>query len=197
MEDLITVSNGEYNLSVYRDEDAPNPRSWANLGKMVCWHSRYSIGDEHEFDEMSDFLKSEEYKNAFVALPIYVYDFAGLEFSTEPFADKWNSHQIGYIYVSQEKAREELGADFVPEQKEIIKERLISEVRQYNQYWQGDCYAYKVSSRDGNTVFDKKEGFFGDKLTDVLGQMKEKTKKEYTGLFGKMQRHSVAYDAMM
>ena len=49
MEDKMTVSNGGYKLSVFRDEDAPNPRQWENLGKMVCWHSRYDLGDEHEF----------------------------------------------------------------------------------------------------------------------------------------------------
>ena len=49
MEDKMTVSSGGYKLSVFRDEDAPNPRQWENLGKMVCWHSRYDLGDEHDF----------------------------------------------------------------------------------------------------------------------------------------------------
>ena len=77
MEDSMTVSSGGYKLSVFRDDDAPNPRQWENLGRMVCWHSRYDLGDEHEFEEVTDFLESEEYKNAIVVLPVYMYDHSG------------------------------------------------------------------------------------------------------------------------
>lgn len=37
MEDSMTVSADGYNLQVFRDEYAENPREWDNLGKMVCW----------------------------------------------------------------------------------------------------------------------------------------------------------------
>ena len=62
MEDMMTVSSDGYKLSVFRDEDAPNPREWDNLGRMVCWHRRYNLGDEHSFEDVEDFLESEEYK---------------------------------------------------------------------------------------------------------------------------------------
>lgn len=33
------------------DEDAVNPRKdYDHVTKMVCWHSRYNLGDEHSFD---------------------------------------------------------------------------------------------------------------------------------------------------
>lgn len=46
-----------YLLKISLDEDAPNPRADSgNLGKMVCWHRRYTLGDEHNYDEPRNFL---------------------------------------------------------------------------------------------------------------------------------------------
>ena len=196
MEDKMTVSSGGYKLSVFRDEDAPNPRQWENLGKMVCWHSRYDLGDEHEFEEMSDFLESEEYKNAIVVLPVYIYDHSGLAFSTAPFADKWDSRQVGFIYVTQEQAKEFLGKEIREEDREGIKELLVEEVKTYDQYFQGDCYAFKISDEFGKVV-DEDRGYFGNRITDVLKNMKDNVNVEFEGLFGKMEKHSLAYGAMM
>lgn len=35
-----------------------NPRDDDNLGTMVCWHSRYSLGDEHHYDNPQQFVES-------------------------------------------------------------------------------------------------------------------------------------------
>lgn len=36
-----------YRVRIFQDEDAPNPREeFENLGEMVCWHSRYLLGDK-------------------------------------------------------------------------------------------------------------------------------------------------------
>lgn len=32
--------------SIETDEDPWDPREWDNLGTMVCWHNRYTLGDE-------------------------------------------------------------------------------------------------------------------------------------------------------
>lgn len=197
MEDSMTVASGGYKLSVFRDEDAPNPRQWENLGKMVCWHSRYDLGDEHDFEEMSDFLKSEEYKNAFVALPVYMLDKNNaLSFSETPFEDGWNSRQVGYIYVTQEQAKEFLGAEIREEDRESIKEQLVEEVKTYDQYYQGDCYAFKISNEYGKVINEDK-GYFGNSISEVLKEMKDNVNVQFEGLFGKMEKHSSAYATMM
>ena len=37
-----------YLLQVMYDDEPLNPRTdYDNFGKMVCWHSRYNLGDEH------------------------------------------------------------------------------------------------------------------------------------------------------
>jgi hypothetical protein len=38
--------NPVYRLKIERDNDPESPREWCNLGTMVCWHSRYKLGDE-------------------------------------------------------------------------------------------------------------------------------------------------------
>ena len=39
------------------DSDPMDPRDNDNLGTMVCWHSRYNLGDEQRRDSASDFWK--------------------------------------------------------------------------------------------------------------------------------------------
>lgn len=49
-----------YTLFVSEDDMPPNPRTdYNNFGKMLCWHSRYSLGDKHSFDEPREFLEKE------------------------------------------------------------------------------------------------------------------------------------------
>ncbi len=69
MNDCVSVSNENYELRIYRDEHADSPREWENMGKMVCWHRRYTLGDKHDYDSPQDFYESDEYKNAFAILP--------------------------------------------------------------------------------------------------------------------------------
>jgi hypothetical protein len=51
--------NEKHAIKIEYDEDAANPRKdmdW--LGTMVCWHSRYDLGDTHDYSEPKDFLRS-------------------------------------------------------------------------------------------------------------------------------------------
>lgn len=55
---MYAATEGKYSLLVFQDEDPLNPRKdYDNLGRMVCWHSRYSLGDDHNFDDPEDFLR--------------------------------------------------------------------------------------------------------------------------------------------
>ena len=46
-----------YTLLISEDDMPLNPRKESdNLGKMVCWHRHYQLGDQHKFDEPRDFL---------------------------------------------------------------------------------------------------------------------------------------------
>lgn len=36
----------EYRIRIEQDDSPESPREWSNLGTMVCWHNRYTLGDE-------------------------------------------------------------------------------------------------------------------------------------------------------
>ena len=196
MEDAMTVSDSGYTLQVYRDEYAENPRKWDNLGRMVSWHRHYNLGDKHDYDSPQDFYESEEYKNALVILPVYLYDHSGITISNSDFGDRWDSGQIGYIFVTKEKAQEEYGSEITEQKKELIRERLISETETYANYLQGDCYGFKIMDAGGEEI-DSCNGFFGSELNNVLKEMLENVNEGFKGLFKKAEHHSSAYAAMM
>ena len=67
-----------YTLFVVDDDMPLNPRTdYDNLGKMVCWHSRYNLGDKHDYDEPRDFLQKKlfemysSYPSSQYGKPIY------------------------------------------------------------------------------------------------------------------------------
>lgn len=196
MEDSMIVSDGDYRLRVFRDEYAASPRDdECNLGKMYCWHSRYNLGDKHEYADPQEFYDSSEYKNAFVILPLYLYDHSGITMSTTDFNDRWDSGQVGYIIATKEQIRNLLGKEPLPEMKEEIERELIAETKNYDAYLQGDCYAYEITDETGGIV-DSCCGFYGDSLKDVLCSMKE-CNEEHSELFRQMEKHTAAYAMMM
>lgn len=51
------AAQGEYLLKLMDDEIPLNPRTdYDNFGRMVCFHPRYSLGDEHSYHDSDDFL---------------------------------------------------------------------------------------------------------------------------------------------
>lgn len=196
MEDLMTVSDDSYKLEVFRDEYAESPRMWDNLGTMICWHRRYNLGDKHEYEDPQAFKASDEYKNAFVILPLYLYDHMGITISNNDFGDRFDSGQVGYIYITKEKAQNEYHCELDEKLAERIREMLIEETKMYDQYLQGDCYAFKIKDEQGEEI-DACSGFFGDNIVEVLQEMRESCNDEFGSLFDKMEKHSLVYAAMM
>lgn len=196
MEDSMTVSNDEYILSISREENAVSPRTWDNLGKMVCWHSRYALGDKHEYANPQEFRKSNEYKNAVAVLPVYLYDHSGITISNTDFQDEWDSGQVGYIYATKDSIRKYLGKEPSEVDENDIIELLKNETKTYDQYLQGDIYCFVIENKTGEVV-DSCSGFYGDDIREVLHDMRDSSSEEYTELFDKMSRHSAAYTAMM
>ena len=47
-----------YKLKIEVDDTPVNPRKdYENFGHMICWHGRYSLGDEHNYDEPKELLR--------------------------------------------------------------------------------------------------------------------------------------------
>jgi hypothetical protein len=128
---------------MYQDFD--NPRSWDNLGTMVCFHNRYDLGDNHHYnhnnyngwDEMKNSITKEE--DVAVILPLYLYDHSGITMSTSPFSCRWDSGQVGWTFVSKKKIREEYGVKRISKELiEKVTEMLEGEVRTYDMYLTGE-----------------------------------------------------------
>lgn len=167
---------GNYLLQVVPDDSADDPRDWDNLSTMVCFHGRYDLGDKHNYDH-NDYSGWEEMKSAIiknekpvVILPLYLYDHSGITISTSPFSCPWDSGQIGFVFVTREKAKKEFRQKRIT--KKIIEESLRimqAEVETYDQYLTGDVYGYKVyeistcdQGHEHKEMVDSCYGYYGE-----------------------------------
>ena len=169
-----TLEIDGYTLNIEQDHDPMNPRTeFDNVGKMVCWHTRYNLGDEQPKCDPDEYLlqmmqdrerslhgkwvpDSVERKcleayidKHFVMLPLYLYDHGGLSISVGSYGCPWDSGKVGFIYVSRESREyDDLAAG------------LTAEVEVYNQYLQGDAWGYTIENPAGD-VTDSCWGFYG------------------------------------
>lgn len=163
---METIKHGDYTIEIEQDEYPLNPREFDNLGTMVCFHSRYDLGDKHDYRQ-NDFSSWNELEaqiqkdtGGAVIRPIRMYDHSGigvtanpLSFGRYPWNCPWDSMWVGFIYVSRVDIRAEYSVKHVT--KEIadkVKEVLIAEVETYGQYLSGEVYAYLVKDKDGEVV---------------------------------------------
>lgn len=159
-------------LVVVQDSNVESPRAWDNLGTMVCFHNRYSLGDDHNYsaddyngwEEMKQAIVKQE--NTAVILPLYMYDHSGISIKTTPFSCPWDSGQIGFIFVSKKKALEEFGGKrFSNKLVQKLEAILEGEVETYNQYVEGDVYGFRIEDEDGEHI-DSCYGFYGRNLRE-------------------------------
>ena len=177
---------GNHIIRTFYDECPINPREDDNLGTMVCFHRRYSLGDKHDYDsndynswdEMEkDIIKNE---NVGVILPLYLYDHSGITISTSPFSCPWDSGQIGFIFISKKKMLEEYGGKIVTKKlKERVERYLKNEVKTYDQYLQGEVYGVRVFEKELDEDGDDVEvhscwGFYSeeDAIEDGMSYVK-------------------------
>jgi|LakMenE18May11ns_1017448.scaffolds.fasta_scaffold9946187_10 hypothetical protein len=154
MENIVeSLSYKSFNIQVYKEDDFFNPREWDNRTKMVCFHGRYELGDKHEFrspESLEEFLTANK-ANLYV-LPLYLYDHGGITISTTPFNCRFDSGQVGFIYITKEKALDEGIHDPFKTMKQ--------EVETYNDYLVGNCYGYSIYDEQGEYL-DSCGGYLG------------------------------------
>jgi hypothetical protein len=136
-----------HEIEIHYDESPVNPREeWDNLGTMVCWHSRYSLGDKHNYYFPEDFIKEINDKNAIVLL-VYLYEHSSIALYTSGFGCEWDSGQVGFIYITKEKAREEYNWKYITRNRmRKIQEYLKNEVEIYSKYVNGEVCGYMINS---------------------------------------------------
>jgi hypothetical protein len=168
------LSNGNI-LKVINDENTDNPREWSNMTVMVCFHNHHTLGDKHDYDH-KDYSGWEEMKKAIikdndVAIiePLYLYDHSGITIATSPFSCRWDSGQIGFVYITKKKVREEYSVKRITKKfLESAASVLKGEVETYDQYIRGDVYGFKEETPEGKYV-NSCWGFYGyDLLTNGM-----------------------------
>lgn len=150
-----------YTIKIKRDEHPSDPREFDCLGKMVCFHPKYILGDKGHGLTPHDLVEKVKGKDI-LALPLFLLDHSGLSIQTEPFGcdpQGWDTSRLGYIYVDGCKARKELGGKSAWREKAL--RILEAEVFEYNQYLIGDVHGFIVFDRDGKEV-SSCCGFIGD-----------------------------------
>ena len=176
---------GNYLIEIIQDEHTDCPREWDNLGKMICFHSRYNLGDKHDYqfydynsydEQRKDIEKTE---NTCVILPLYLYDHSGITISTSPFGCNWDSGQVGWIIVSKENVRKEFGVKRINKKLiEKVTNILEGEIKTYDQYLTGDIYGYKIFKvtecelgHEHKEELDSCWGFYGEEecMTEAEG----------------------------
>ena len=132
-------------VSIVYDTDCPGPREWDNLGRMICTHRHYNLGDEQiKTEDFSSWARVEASLNAHISLPLYLYDHRGITISTMPFNDHWDSGQVGWVYVTADDLRKEFGVQHItPEIEEKARGILIGEVEDIGKE-PGRLYKYAI-----------------------------------------------------
>lgn len=185
----MKIKRKGYTLNIYED-DIESPRDYYaddNIGKMICFHNRYDLGDKHDFKSPSEFEEwYEEHQNKIVAImPLYLLDHTELYMSTTDFNDPWDSGQVGYIYCTKESLENHGYNEDTP--IEEIKYMLDFEVQQYSDWLCGNpqYYGFSITDEDDNTIYN--QGVYADDdIEHVIEKMKNDVEKEYHFLFDAM-----------
>ena len=156
-------------VQIYVDPDPVNPREWDNVGRMVCFHKRYDLGDRDHGYRTEDYNSWLELRQAIdrdhgpcTILPVFMMNHGGLFVSTDPTMFRmcdpqgYDWGQIGFVYCSEARATDLNIRD--------VEAVLRAEVETYNKYLRGEVYGFVYGE-------DSCWGFYqepGELVEDVL-----------------------------
>ena len=159
---------GAKTVKLVYDEDPESPRTWDNLSTMVCFHKRYELGDKDHGYNDKDYGSWAEVRAAIekredpaVILPLYMYDHSGITIRTTPFHCPWDSGQIGWVFVTKKKLREEYKSKRVTKKMiEQATKNVLAEVEAYDDYLTGNVFGFVIEDAEGKEL-DSCWGFYG------------------------------------
>jgi len=177
----------QYNLRIEQEESPESPREWDNLGTMICFHGRYNLGDDHnynpsDFDGWADMEHKLSKEFDGVLLPLYLYDHSGITMNTTGFNCPWDSGQVGFIGISKAKIRKEFSVRNVTRDMIArVTNCLIGEVETYDQYLAGELYGYIIEDENGEHV-DSCWGYYGYEHAEEEGKAQLEYRKSQVSL---------------
>jgi hypothetical protein len=159
--ETLPLENGG-SIVISYDEDPTNPRTECdNETQMVCWHGRYNLGDKNEWRNPKEFLhdlggyqiEAENVdtgpalrrieKLGYVIQPLFLYDHSGITISTSPFSCRFDSGQVGWVYINRRKLKLST--------KQAL-DYIQGDVKAYDNYLRGECYRFEILDAEGEVV---------------------------------------------
>lgn len=167
-------------IKIMQDEDAQY--DFSELGSRVCWHRNYILSSSNVSTRTDNRNKTDKYKenysfeepedfqqfckeNKVLVFPLWLYDHSGITISMNysyPYNDKWDSGQVGWVFVTYEEIRKEFKAKKVT--KKLLEKTgkiLEGEVKTFDDYLRGNVYGFIAETEDGEHI-DSCWGFYGD-----------------------------------
>jgi len=197
MSDVVKVYQlrEDKELRILNDHYPESPRQWDNVTKMLCFHKSYRIGDEHDY-KSTDYKGWQGFKKQLekdfdiaVIKPVYAYEHGNITVSTSPYDCRFDSGQVGWIFVTKQKIRECYGIKNVT--KKHIQKAEINidlDMETYDQYLTGDIYGFEVVEKKtcetcGHTkeeIIDSCWGFYGEDVikNGILDSLDELSRRE-------------------
>jgi hypothetical protein len=168
---MVTITNSQYRIVIDNDETCESPRTYDNMGTLVCFHRRYDLSDKKHGYTPEDIRYSEETgkllgEEPMIFLPVYGYEHSGMVIGTQPFSCPWDSGRLGIIFVTESKVRAEYGRKRITKAlREKVLNILRAEVEEMSKWLQGDTWCYKAYNADG-TFIESVGGFIGREYLD-------------------------------
>lgn len=149
---LETIKYRGYTIEIEYDfpERSENPREWDNIWTFYCFHRRYYIGDKHEYcadhfsgwDEFLKVILADE--DVILIEPLYIYEHSGTMLDWHPFPCGFDSGQVGFAFVTRDKLKWFDRRRMSSKLKTKIYDALEIELLAYNQWANGEIYAYCI-----------------------------------------------------
>lgn len=163
----ITTTDGrKLRLVIEQDRFSDDPRSWDNIGTMLCCHREYQLGDcnsnketelqlaeicrkygksDEEIDEMTfgeevQFILNQD---NICGLPLWLYDHSGISISTGRVCP-WDSSFVGLIFVEKDFYLAQMCLKDEEGWKAKAKETLEGEIETYSSFLEGNVYAWAL-----------------------------------------------------
>jgi hypothetical protein len=157
MSELTTIVDQDNNaVSPYSEDE------WT-LSKVALFHKRMDLPNHSglnsdNFDSWDALRDALEDQGAIRILPVWMYNHSGVNLRAgedNPFHDRWDSGQVGFVYSTGELLAEWGLAD------ESVFFMENHEVEQYSNFLNGDVFRFRVEDINGN-VLDSCGGYYDE-----------------------------------
>jgi hypothetical protein len=149
-----TVEYRDHLIEIHYDPEPMSPRDWDNGTHMVCFHTRYDLGDKHDlrsedhagWAELVAAIR-ETYDVVGPILPLWLYDHGGITMRVggaddngNPFMDAggWDSGIVGFIFMDR------AGQEMCGTPDDHIETCLKGDVETYDRYLTGQVYGHVI-----------------------------------------------------